>query len=138
MRKFKKQIISAVAGLGLVGGLAGCSSNAGNGALIGGAAGAGLGAIIGHNSHDHTAGGAAIGGTVGALSGALIGNEMDKDQARHEHYRDDRYYDDYYSRGGDYDRPRGGDDGYWGHRRYEDSSGRYYDSYREDRYGAGY
>src|SRR5438045_4943126 len=73
---------SGLAVLALGAGLAGCQSQAGNGALIGGATGAGLGAIIGHNSHGRTAEGALIGGAVGAVTGGLIGNEQDKADAR--------------------------------------------------------
>ena len=77
----RKLFISAA--LSTVGfGIAGCASNAGNGALIGGATGAGLGAIIGHNSHGNTAGGAVIGGAVGAVSGALIGGAIDQQQTQ--------------------------------------------------------
>jgi hypothetical protein len=125
MMNFKKQILTAVAGLALVGGGLGCSSNAGTGALIGAGAGAGLGAIIGNNTgHGHTAGGAAIGAGVGALGGALIGNEVDKDQ-RHDRHHHDRYYDrdDAYG--------RAPSEGYYERRYYEDGRGRYYDSYRE-------
>ncbi len=82
----------ALLGLTMAGGAIGCSTNAGNGALIGGAAGAGVGAIIGHNSHNRTASGAVIGGAVGAVGGAVVGNEMDKEEARKA--RDDRYYND--------------------------------------------
>ena len=78
---------SATAGMAM--GIAGCSTNTGNGALIGGAAGAGIGAIAGHNSrHGNTAGGALVGGVIGAIAGAVIGNEVD----REEDYRDRRYY----------------------------------------------
>ncbi len=81
----RKLLISAA--LSTVGlGIAGCDSNAGNGALIGGATGAGLGAIIGHNSHGNTAGGAVIGGAVGAVSGALIGGAIDQQQAQQRAY----------------------------------------------------
>jgi hypothetical protein len=130
MTNFKQRLLTAVAGLALVGGGLGCSTNAGTGALIGAGAGAGLGAIIGNNSHHRTGSGAAIGAGVGAIGGALIGNEIDKDQRRdryHDRYDRDRYYDDrpdYYGRG---------TDGYWERRYYEDSDGRYYDSYRESR-----
>jgi uncharacterized protein YcfJ len=131
--KIFRNLVLSVIGIGLSLGTLGCSTNAGNGALIGGAAGAGLGAIIGHNSHGRTASGAAIGGAAGAIGGALIGNEMDKKEARErDRYDDDRptrrYRDDYYDR----DRDRGGD-GYYESRHYEDSNGRYYDSYRETR-----
>jgi hypothetical protein len=91
LRKLKHLSLALVTGLGLT--AAGCSTNAGTGALIGGASGAGIGAIIGHNSHDRTAEGALIGGAVGAIGGGLIGNEIDKSQAR-ERYSDQRYYGD--------------------------------------------
>jgi hypothetical protein len=101
MLNLKRKILAGTMGLVLIGGPIGCSSNAGNGALLGGAAGAGLGAIIGHNSHGRTGSGAAIGGAVGALSGALIGNEMDKNERREDYY-DRGYYRDrpvrYYER----------------------------------------
>ena len=122
MINIKQRILTAVAGIALVGGAVGCSTNAGTGALIGAGAGAGLGAIIGNNSHHRTGSGAAIGAGVGAIGGALIGNEIDKDQRHHDHYYDDRYY-------GRAPAP----DGYWEHRSYQDSDGRYYDSYRESR-----
>lgn len=128
MINIKQRLLTAVAGLALVGGAVGCSTNAGTGALIGAGAGAGLGAIIGNNSHHRTGSGAAIGAGVGAIGGALIGNEIDKDQHRHDRY-DDRYYDDrrdYYGRAP-------APDGYWERRSYQDSDGRYYDSYRESR-----
>jgi len=70
--------------------VAGCQSNAGNGALIGGAAGAGIGAIIGNNSHGRTMEGALIGGAIGAIGGGLIGNEMDKNDARQRQAWDSR------------------------------------------------
>ena len=74
---FKNSALKLAAVAGLLAGVAGCESHAGNGALLGGGAGAGLGAIIGHNSHGRTAEGALIGGAVGALAGGLIGNERD-------------------------------------------------------------
>src|SRR5579872_1176910 len=78
-------------------GVAGCASNAGNGALIGGAAGAGLGAIVGHNSHGHTAGGAVVGGLIGAATGAIVGYEIDREQAEQRYSQ--RYdYDGPYER----------------------------------------
>jgi len=88
MTHLKQKLLTAVAGVAVIGGAIGCESNAGNGALIGGATGAGIGAIVGHNSHGRTAGGALVGGAVGALAGGLIGNEADKQERR------DRYYDD--------------------------------------------
>ena len=131
MLNLKKKLLTAAMGLTLVAGPIGCASNAGNGALIGGAAGAGIGAIVGHNSHGHTAGGAAIGGAIGALTGGLIGNQMDEQERRDDYYRDRPVrYDDRY------------DDGYRDcppppryseSRYYEDSNGRYYNSYRETR-----
>jgi hypothetical protein len=128
MLNIKRKLLAASMGLALVGGTVGCSSNAGNGALLGGAAGAGIGAIVGHNSHGRTAGGAAIGGAIGALSGALIGNEADKQERR----------DDYYDRGYYRDRPV---------RYYERDDYRYappppppygYSEYRETRVYRGY
>ena len=57
MTNIKQRFLTAVAGLALVGGAVGCSTNAGTGSLIGAGAGAGLGAIIGNNTgHGHTAG----------------------------------------------------------------------------------
>src|SRR6476661_3999576 len=82
MRTMFKRWLSGLAVLALGAGLAGCQSQAANGALIGGATGAGVGAIIGHNSHNRTAEGALIGGAVGAVTGGLIGNEQDKADAR--------------------------------------------------------
>jgi hypothetical protein len=137
MIDIKQRFLTAFAGLALLGGAVGCASNAGTGALIGAGAGAGLGAIIGNNTgHGHTAGGAAIGAGIGALGGALIGNEVDKDQHHHDRYYDDRYYPDrYYDGRPDYygRAPAPAPDGYWEHRAYQDSNGRYYDSYRESR-----
>ena len=72
MTNIKQRFLTAVAGLALVGGTVGCSTNAGTGALIGAGTGAGLGAIIGNNSHHHTAGGAAIGAGVGAAAGTGV------------------------------------------------------------------
>jgi hypothetical protein len=128
MSNIKQRILTAVAGIALVGGTVGCASNAGTGALIGAGAGAGLGAIIGNNSHHRTGSGAAIGAGVGAIGGALIGNEIDKDQRHRDRY-DDPYYRDRYDEG----RPDyyGRGDGYWEHRSYQNSDGRYYDDYRE-------
>ena len=132
MTNIKQRLLTAVAGLALVGGTVGCATNAGTGALIGAGAGAGLGAIIGNNSHHHTAGGAAIGAGVGAIGGALVGNEMDKDQHRHDRYDDDRYYRDrYYDDRPDYYGRAPAPDGYWERRPYQDGDGRYYDAYRE-------
>lgn len=68
--------------------MAGCATDAQNGALIGAGAGAGLGAIIGHQS-GHGGEGAAIGAGVGVLSGYIIGNESDK--ARERDYRRHNY-----------------------------------------------
>ena len=92
------KLISAVVGVGVLGGMAGCQSNAGTGALFGGAAGAGLGAAVGSHSHGRAGEGALIGGAIGALGGALIGGDQD----RREHERASRYYDDRR----DYDYPR--------------------------------
>jgi hypothetical protein len=98
---------AALAAMGL--GVVGCSSNAGNGALIGGATGAGLGAIIGHQSHGHTAGGAVVGGALGAIGGALVGGAVDEQQQREREVRH-RDYDEYS------DRPRYYDGGYYEYR----------------------
>ena len=58
--------------------LAGCATQAENGAAIGGLGGAGVGALIGHAT-GHTGAGAAIGAGVGALTGAAVGSSMDAD-----------------------------------------------------------
>ena len=59
-------------------------------------------------------------------------DEQARNSIERDRYDDDRptrrYRDDYYDR----DRDRGGD-GYYESRHYEDSNGRYYDSYRETR-----
>jgi hypothetical protein len=60
--------------------MAGCATQAQNGALVGGGVGAGLGAIVGHAT-GNTAAGAAIGAGVGALAGASIGAEEDRNRA---------------------------------------------------------
>src|SRR3954454_10593163 len=87
---WKSKLIGAVVGVGVLGGMVGCQSNAGTGALIGGAAGAGLGAAVGSHSHGRGGEGALIGGAVGALGGALIGGEQDRrEQERASHYYDD-------------------------------------------------
>lgn len=103
-----------------LGGLTGCQSAAGNGALIGGGTGAALGAIIGHQSHGNTVGGAVIGGAAGALAGGLVGNEVDRQQAERdrddydvrytERRPDGYYYERYYGPPRYYYRevPRGG------------------------------
>ena len=96
----KQKLIPAALAVALGVGVAGCESNAGNGALIGGAAGAGLGAAIGHQSHS-TLGGAVVGGALGAIGGAIVGNEVDRHEEREydrRYYEDERYY---------YGRPRG-------------------------------
>ncbi|QOV92128.1 glycine zipper domain-containing protein [Humisphaera borealis] len=107
----------------------GCSSGAGNGAVIGGASGAGLGAIIGNNSHGRTLEGALIGGAIGTLAGAAIGDSYDRDQRQSRH--DDRYYDDSRRGGGvRYER--------YETRRYEPCPSDYYE-YRDYRgYRGGY
>jgi uncharacterized protein YcfJ len=87
----KRAVASSCVALGILGGgVVGCESKAGTGALVGGAAGAGIGAIVGHNSHGRTGSGALIGGAVGALGGALIGNEMDKQDEARERQQYDR------------------------------------------------
>ena len=127
MRMTLKSLVLSGLGLAVAASAAGCESKAANGALIGGAAGAGVGAIIGHNSHGRTAGGALIGGAVGAIGGGLIGNEMDKkDKQERESQRSYERRDSYESR-----QPTGG---YTETRTYQDSSGRYYESTREERY----
>src|SRR3954471_21112387 len=88
---WKSKLIRAVVGVGVLGGMVGCQSNAGTDALIGGAAGAGLGAAVGSHSHARGGEGALIGGAIGALGGALIGSEQDKrEQERASHYYDQR------------------------------------------------
>lgn len=79
-----KSAVLSVIGVGM----AGCSTNAGNGALIGGAAGAGAGAIL---SHGHP-GGVIVGGALGALTGAIIGSDVDRAQARDRYYYNGAYY----------------------------------------------
>jgi hypothetical protein len=69
--------------------LAGCASDAQNGALIGGLLGAGTGAIIGHQSGEGWAG-AGIGAAAGALGGYIVGNEVDKDHGHHSSWNDSR------------------------------------------------
>ena len=106
----------------------GCSSGAGNGAVIGGASGAGLGAIIGNNSHGRTLEGALIGGAIGTLAGAAIGDSYDREQRQSHH--DDRYYDDRYRGGVRYER--------YETRRYDNCPPDYYE-YRDYRgYRGGY
>jgi hypothetical protein len=61
--------------------LAGCATQAENGAAIGGLGGAGLGALVGHAA-GNTAAGAVIGAGVGALTGAAIGADKDDADAR--------------------------------------------------------
>jgi len=112
---FLHRMVKSVMFAGMVGGLVGCSSNAGTGALIGGATGAGVGAIIGHNSHNHTAGGAVIGGAVGAIGGALVGGELDREQAQRRVERDSYYAErDYYARARPIQRDVIVDDPYYG------------------------
>jgi hypothetical protein len=88
--------------------VAGCSSNAGNGALIGGGSGALIGGIIGNNSHGRTAEGALIGAAGGAIVGGLVGGGIDKQQREEREAREraDRTYTEreystqgYYSNG---------------------------------------
>lgn len=82
----------------------GCSSGAGNGALIGGATGAGLGGLIGSYSHARAGEGALIGGAIGAATGAIIGDSVEQEH-RASRYRE--RYDDGYSRTTyEYDEPR--------------------------------
>jgi len=70
----KRFLVGALGASILAGGVVGCESHAGNGALIGGAAGAGIGAIIGNNSKGRTAEGALIGGAAGGV----VGNQVSK------------------------------------------------------------
>jgi hypothetical protein len=95
----RKALLNITLAGALVSGVAGCSSHAGNGALLGGATGAGIGAIAGHNTGSgHTAGGALIGGAIGALAGAAIGSEADAAERRDDRPAHDRRYyeqDDY-------------------------------------------
>ena len=65
----------------LLGGIAGCSSKAGTGAVIGSLGGAAVGGLIGSKSGD-AGKGAAIGAGVGALGGAAIGHDQDKKDER--------------------------------------------------------
>jgi hypothetical protein len=58
--------------------LAGCATQAENGAAIGGLGGAGVGALVGHAA-GNTAAGAVIGAGVGALTGAAVGAGQDED-----------------------------------------------------------
>jgi hypothetical protein len=99
--KIKRGVLgTTLLGLLAAGGV-GCSTNAGTGALLGGALGAGTGAIIGHNSHDRTAGGALIGGAVGALAGGAIGDAQDRADRDRDRRSDDYGYrrsDTYYER----------------------------------------
>jgi hypothetical protein len=78
------------AAMGTIGlALAGCATNAGNGALIGGATGAGIGAAL---SRGHP-GGIIVGGALGAVTGAIVGHEVDRDEAyRDGYYSGGRYY----------------------------------------------
>jgi hypothetical protein len=91
-KSWKTKLVAAVIGVGMAGGVVGCQSNAGTGALLGGAAGAGLGAAVGSHSHGRAGEGALIGGAIGALGGAMIGGDQD----RRERERASRYYDDDY------------------------------------------
>jgi len=86
-----KFVRNALATLMALSPIAGCQSNAGNGALIGAGTGAGVGAIIGHQS-GKTGQGALIGGAIGAISGGVIGNEMDRKEKERER---DRQYQEY-------------------------------------------
>ena len=95
--------LAAVLALGM---LAGCQSNAGNGALIGAGTGAGVGAILGHQS-GKTGQGAIIGGAVGAIGGGLIGNEMDRKEKEAARDREYQRYQDTRSRAPSYDSGRG-------------------------------
>jgi outer membrane lipoprotein SlyB len=84
---------------GLCAAITGCSSNAGNGALIGGAGGGLIGAGIGSMSHARAGEGALIGAAAGAIGGALIGGAMDKKEreereAREAQDRADHTYSD--------------------------------------------
>lgn len=54
--------------------VSGCSSRAGNGALIGAAAGA----VAGRATGDHSDQRAREGAMLGTVAGAIIGNEQDK------------------------------------------------------------
>jgi hypothetical protein len=96
---FSRTLLNVTLAAGLIAGVSGCGSHAGNGALIGGATGAGIGAIAGHNTGSgHTAGGALIGGAIGSLVGAAVGSEADAAERRKSHRQYDRRYyerDDY-------------------------------------------
>jgi hypothetical protein len=68
--------------------IAGCATNAGNGALIGAGAGAAAGALL---SRGHP-GATLFGAAVGAVTGTIVGAEVDRAQA----YRDNYYYGGHY------------------------------------------
>jgi hypothetical protein len=59
--------------------ISGCSSDAGNTALLGTAIGAGVGALAGGDTE-----GALVGAAVGGGSGYIIGNESDKNKTKQE------------------------------------------------------
>jgi|SRR5688572_24909815 len=93
-----RRSIVRILGVGvLAAALAGCQSNAGNGALIGAGTGAGVGAILGHQS-GKTGQGAVIGGAIGAIGGGLIGNEMDRKEKEAARQRDYQNYTETRSR----------------------------------------
>jgi surface antigen len=95
--------MTRVLGVGaLAAALAGCQSNAGNGALIGAGTGAGVGAIVGHQS-GKTGQGAVIGGAIGAIGGGLIGNEMDRKEKEAARDREYQRYSETRSRAPGYD-----------------------------------
>lgn len=65
----------------LVGGLAGCATHAGTGALVGSGFGAVTGSMIGHATGSPLAG-TVIGATAGALAGGAIGDAEDAREER--------------------------------------------------------
>lgn len=68
-----KTRISSLGVLLLAGFIAGCQTQAENGAVIGGGVGVAAGAII-----THSPGGAVVGGAIGAVTGAAIGAVLDQ------------------------------------------------------------
>jgi hypothetical protein len=76
----KRNFVTAVTAMTLIGGTLGCSSagkNTAVGAGVGAAAGAAIGAIVGHQSGDRGKG-ALIGAALGGGLGGLVGNRLDK------------------------------------------------------------
>ncbi|HZZ42104.1 MAG TPA: hypothetical protein VFE58_04140 [Tepidisphaeraceae bacterium] len=67
-----------------VGGLVGCSSNAGTDTLIGAGGGAVVGGLIGSGSHSSAGAGALIGAGAGAIGGLIVGTTLDSAEKKKE------------------------------------------------------